>query len=403
MSGTTRDYAREMERLVTVVQELSLARNLENVTAIVRRAAREITGADGAAFVLREENLCYYVDEDAIGPLWKGKKFPMETCISGWVMLNKMPTFIENIYTDSRIPIDAYRPTFVKSLAMMPIRVAAPIGAIGTYWASNHCATENELKLLQALADTTSVVMENIRIHSELENRVKERTAELESANKELESFSYAVSHDLRAPLRAVRGFVDALQEDCAGQLDQTAKDYLDRIARSGRRMDNLIEDLLSLSQKSRAQVKREHIDLSVMAREIISELQVASPGRQVQIKIATDVLAFADINLMRAALENLLANAWKYSSKRESAVIEFGRMETDKGPAYFVKDNGAGFDMADVEKLFTPFHRLHSDEQFKGTGVGLATVQRIIQKHGGSIWPEAERDKGATFYFTLG
>lgn len=397
------DYVRGMERLVTVVQELSLARNLNTVTEIVRHAAREITGADGAAFVLRENDLCFYVDEDAIGPLWKGRKFPMEICISGWVMLNKQPAFIEDIYSDSRIPADAYRPTFVRSLAMVPIRTSSPIGAIGAYWAKNYRATEKEIKLLQALADSTSVVMENIRIHAELEERVRKRTEELESANKELEAFSYAVSHDMRAPLRGVRGFVEALQEDCAGQLDACGKDYLDRIARSATRMDHLIEDLLVLSQRSRAPVQREQLNLTKLARDLAAELKALSPQREGTFKIADSVFAQADFHLMHAVLENLFSNAWKFTSRNEHPIIEFGTEETENGLAYFVRDNGAGFDMANAEKLFTPFHRLHSDEEFKGTGVGLATVQRIIQKHGGRIWPKAERDKGATFYFTLG
>jgi signal transduction histidine kinase len=402
LPGPVNRYIGEMERLVSVVQELSLARTLDAVTAIVRRAAREITGAEGAAFILREGDLCYYIDEDAIGPLWKGKKFSMKTCVSGWVMLNKQSVFIEDIYSDPRVPVDAYRPTFVKSLAMIPIRTDSPIGAIGAYWARNHCASADEMRLLQALADTTSVVMENIRVHSELEDRVRERTAELESANKEMEAFSYAVSHDLRAPLRAVRGFVEALQEDCQDQLNPFGKDYLNRIAKSAGRMDNLIEDLLSLSQKSRALVTREQIDFSQLAREVMAELRILSPERQVAVRIADGVSGNADLHLILAVFDNLFSNAWKFTSKRENAEIEFGVERTENGPAYFVRDNGAGFDMAEVENLFTPFHRLHSDEQFKGTGVGLATVYRIIQKHGGRIWPKAERGKGATFYFTL-
>jgi diguanylate cyclase (GGDEF)-like protein len=170
--------------LISVIQQLSFARDLATVQQIVRRAARGLCGADGATFVLRENGMCFYADEDAIAPLWKGMRFPMEACISGWSMLNRRAAVIPDIYLDSRIPADAYRPTFVKSLLMVPIRSLDPIGAIGVYWANHHQATERQVQLLQALADTTAVAMENVRIYRELEQRVRERTKELESANE---------------------------------------------------------------------------------------------------------------------------------------------------------------------------------------------------------------------------
>jgi GAF domain-containing protein len=181
------------ERLVSAIQELSLARDLKTIMEIVRRAARQLTGADGATFVLRDGDQCYYADEDAIEPLWKGKRFPMSACISGWVMLHKEPVVIENIFEDSRIPVEAYRPTFVRSLAMVPIRREAPIAAIGNYWARPRRATEEELAILQALADSTSVAMENVELYAELERRVESRTRELELANRELESWGFCV------------------------------------------------------------------------------------------------------------------------------------------------------------------------------------------------------------------
>ncbi len=175
---------------VDVVQRLSFARDVAAVQEIVRHAARSLTGADGATFVLRENGKCYYADEDAIAPLWKGMRFPIETCISGWSMLHREATVIPDIYTDARIPVDAYRPTFVKSLAMVPIRSLDPLGAIGVYWASPHTATQDEVRMLQALADTTSVAMENVRVYGELEERVRERTRELEAANEAIRNLS---------------------------------------------------------------------------------------------------------------------------------------------------------------------------------------------------------------------
>lgn len=189
------DYAGSMQHLLRAVQELSLARSLPEIQQIVRAAARALTGCDGATFVLRDSGMCYYADEDAIAPLWKGSRFPMETCISGWTMLNREAAVIQNIYDDDRIPHEAYRPTFVQSLVMVPIRKLDPVGAIGNYWADEHMATEREVSLLQALADATSVAMENVQISAELERRVLDRTADLERVSNEMLQLS--VTDDL--------------------------------------------------------------------------------------------------------------------------------------------------------------------------------------------------------------
>ncbi|PYJ07389.1 MAG: histidine kinase [Verrucomicrobia bacterium] len=393
-----------MSRLVSAVQELSLARDLDTIMAIVRCAARELTGADGATFVLRDGEFCYYADENAIAPLWKGQRFPLQICISGWAMLNRQPAVIEDIYADPRVPTDAYRPTFVKSLAMVPIRTEDPIGAIGNYWARQRMPTSAEVELLQALANTTAVAMENVQVYGQLEQRVKDRTAELEAANRELESFSSAVSHDLRAPLRSIRAFSDIVLEDSGDRLDAEGKRHLQTIRASGRHMAELIEDLLRLARFSKASLNRTTVNLSGLAKEIVSRLSAASPERQVEVRIADAMEVEADAGLVGAALENLLANAWKYTSKSAQPRVEFGSTAHADGSAvYFVRDNGAGFEMKYAPKLFQPFQRLHSEADFPGTGIGLATVQRIINRHGGRIWAEAEPNQGATFYFTLG
>ncbi len=397
-------YVEALERLVTVVQELSLARTLGTVQAIVRSAARALTGADGATFVLRDGDQCFYADEDAIAPLWKGQRFPMSACISGWVMNHRQAAVIEDIYADARIPQDAYRPTFVKSLVMVPIRVRQPLGAIGNYWAHRHAPTAEEVKLLQALADTTSVALENVQVYAELEKRVAERTAELEATNRELESFSYAVSHDLRAPLRHIDGFAHILMNDTNTALSETNGQYLEKIRNASQHMSQLIDDLLKLSRTTRTPVQRQRINLSELASNIVSRLRDIEPGRQVLINIAETIEATGDRKLLEIVMENLLSNAWKFTQKKSSAVIEVGSTVTDDGTtAYFVRDNGAGFAMAYSSKLFGPFQRLHSDHDFPGTGIGLATVQRIIHKHGGKVWATAEVGQGACFYFTLG
>jgi signal transduction histidine kinase len=403
-------YVRGMQHLVTVVQRLSQARTLEAIQTIVRRAARELTHADGATFVLREGNLCYYADEDAISPLWKGQRFPMSACISGWAMLNRQSAIIEDIYEDTRIPHDAYRPTFVKSLVMMPIRTMEPIAAIGAYWASRHKATPEEVNLLQALADSTSVAMEAAGLFATLEKRVAERTDELnrrttqlEVLNRELETFSYSVAHDLRAPLITIDGFAQVLKETTADSLDEAALGHLGHIQTAVARMHRLIEDLLGLSKIVRAPMVKANVDLSAIGREVAQRLRDGAPHRAGEIVVAPDLTAQADPGLIRIVLENLLSNAWKFTSKREHAQIELDTVRGAEGGTVFrLKDNGAGFDPRYASKLFGAFQRCHSQSDFPGTGIGLATVQRIVHRHGGKIWVEAQLDRGASFYFTL-
>ena len=402
MASESSTYVRGMSRLVGAVQELSLARDLETVMRITRRVARELCNADGATFVLREDGKCFYADEDAIAPLWKGKRFPMDACISGWAMLHREAIAIEDIYADPRVPADAYRPTFVKSLAMVPIRTAAPIGAIGNYWATPHRVTQEELALLQALADSTSIAMENVQLFSELEARVRVRTAQLEAANRELEAFSYSVSHDLRAPLRTIDGYSTALEEDLGDRLDANARGHLTRLRSASTRMNVLIDDLLALAQVSRGELREEVVDVSALARSVVDELLRQAPDRRFEIVIADGLSARGDASLVRAVLENLLGNAFKFTARAELARIEVGLTMDGSERVFFVRDNGAGFDMKYAAKLFAPFQRLHSAQEFPGTGVGLATVQRIVHRHGGRIWAESKPGEVTTFSFTL-
>jgi light-regulated signal transduction histidine kinase (bacteriophytochrome) len=232
---------------------------------------------------------------------------------------------------------------------------------------------------------------------------VRDRTLELEIANRELEAFSYSVSHDLKTPLNSIGGFAALLGEILPSGFDQKAKTYLGYIVSETGRMAGLIEDMLRLAKLSRVELHREPLSLSRMAEEMVARLRAAGPARNASITIQPGLEANGDAGLLRIVLENLLANAWKYSSKRECAEITFGRVTPAEGAtAFFVRDNGAGFDMKYADRLFAPFQRLHEASEFTGTGVGLATVQRIIHRHGGRIWAEAAKDHGATFYFTL-
>ncbi len=241
------------------------------------------------------------------------------------------------------------------------------------------------------------------RLNADLERRVAERTAQLETANRELESFSYSVSHDLRAPLRSIDGFSHALLEDYGDRLDEHAHGYLDRVRRAAQRMGELIDDLLNLSRLTRGALNEGAVNLTELATSVTRALQAADPGRQVECRIAEGVTARGDARLLRAALENLLGNAWKFTAGHERARIEFGTEKDGDRVVYFVRDDGAGFDMAYAARLFNPFQRLHTVAEFEGSGIGLATVQRIIRRHGGETWAEGAPEQGATFYFTLG
>ena len=240
-------------------------------------------------------------------------------------------------------------------------------------------------------------------MNAELERRVHERTAQLEAANKELEAFSYSVSHDLRAPLRALMGYSHLLNEEYTGVLDDTGKEYLNNLSAASQRMNELIDDLLKLSRITRGEMHCTWVDLSALAEVVAASLRRLAPERQVQFIISRDVKAYVDPNLVRIVLENLMGNAWKFTARHTRARIEFGMMQMkNEQDVYFVRDDGAGFDMAYVDKIFDVFQRYHSIDEFEGSGIGLATVQRIIQRHGGRIWAEGVVEGGAVFYFTL-
>ena len=240
------------------------------------------------------------------------------------------------------------------------------------------------------------------KYREQLEGLVQERTIKLEASNKELEAFSYSISHDLRAPLRAIDGFSQALLEDCEDKLDLQGKDYLTRIRAATQRMSTLIEDLLNLSRITRSEMSMEKVNLTRIVRSVINELQNSQPQRHVKIRIADGLEDTADSRLISIALENLMSNAWKFTAKQSEAQIEFGSTREGSKIIYFIRDNGAGFDMTYMDKLFAPFQRLHTIDEYPGTGIGLATVRRIIHRHGGKVWAEGQTGKGATFYFSI-
>lgn len=257
-------------------------------------------------------------------------------------------------------------------------------------------------ELAKEVLERTNAEREVSRLNAELEQRVQDRTEQYRVANRELEAFCYSVSHDLRAPLRAIHGFSKVLIGDFPAGLPPAARDALSRITAAAERMGHLIEDLLQLSQVSRGELSRQPTDLAEVASHVVTALRAGDPDREVEIQIWDGMKADADPRLVRTALENLVGNAWKFTSKTPKPRIEVGCLRDGGRHVFFVRDNGAGFDMEFADKLFGPFQRLHRADEYPGTGIGLATVARVVLKHGGRIWAEAQEDRGAVFYFTL-
>jgi signal transduction histidine kinase len=241
------------------------------------------------------------------------------------------------------------------------------------------------------------------RINTELEQHVRQRTLQLEASNRELEAFAYSVSHDLRAPLRGIDGWSLALLEDYSTSLDEGARQYLNRVRSETQRMGHLIDDLLQLSRVSRGEMKMDQVDLTSLANRVIARLRDAQPERSMEFVVAPELVAFGDVRLLEIALTNLLSNAVKFTGSQNETFIEFGGVDKEGERSFYVRDNGVGFDMAYAANLFGAFQRLHKVTEFPGTGIGLATVQRIVRRHGGRVWAESRVNRGATFSFTLG
>jgi signal transduction histidine kinase len=313
----------------------------------------------------------------------------------------------------------------MRSFMMVPLRVGGrSLGAMTLVSVKPHESfTDDDLRVAEELARRAAVAVDNARLYeesqdelrmraraegelralnTELEHRVGQRTAQLEATNRELEAFSYSVSHDLRSPLRSIDGFSQALLEDYNASLDDRGRDYLARVRRAAQTMGRLIDDLLELARITRRELVRNSVDLSALAENVIAELREHDPQRRVIVRIQPELSVIGDAGLLRAALANLLGNAWKFTSKTADAVIEFGAVNANGDRSFYVRDNGAGFDMNYAAKLFGPFQRLHNTNDFEGTGIGLATVQRVVNRHGGRIWAEASVGHGATFFFTL-
>ena len=295
-------------------------------------------------------------------------------------------------------------------ISPLEYRIIRPDGAVRTIWdQTGEMKTDAEghvVSLIGVAMDITErkQAEEALQaLNAQLEERVRQRTAQLEAANKELEAFSYSVSHDLRAPLRSIDGFTQAFLDDFGQSVPPEGREDLERVRRAAQRMSTLIDDMLSLSRITRSTIQTEDVDLSQLAADIITELRREEPQRDVQVDIEPSMHVTGDRMMLRVVMENLLGNAWKFTSRKEHAHITVGTTtDAQHGPAFFVRDDGAGFDPQYKDKLFVPFQRLHTTQEFPGTGIGLATIQRAVRRHGGEAWAEGAVEQGATFFFTI-
>lgn len=388
--------------LTEAVQRLSLMPSLQTITQIVAEAARALANADGTTFVLRDGENCYYVDENAVSPLWKGRRFPIEMCVSGWCMRHREVLVIEDVYKDARIPHTVYRATFVASLCMVPIRQEDPLGAIGSYWSSGYVPTEEQIKYLQILANSASVALENHELRQDLKKNLQRMTS-AESRGKEMEAALHALAHDFRNPLSTIQLTAELLQSKLQENKDVKIQNYLETILRTALQANEQIQRMLSIYSIANQKVSKERVNLSAIVNDIANSLKDRDPKRDVAFVVAWDQWADVDPHLIRIALDNLISNAFKYTSKKPKAELEFGcYRSTPEESLFFIKDNGDGFDPKDAGRLFRPLTRLHSEKEFPGTGMGLASVARIIEAHGGKVSVVGQKNEGATFFFSI-
>jgi signal transduction histidine kinase/CheY-like chemotaxis protein len=394
-------------RLVHVVQTLSLLQDTDRTIAIVRDAARELVGSDGVTVVLREGDQVFYADESAIGPLWKGRRFPASACISGWAMIHKQSVAIEDIYTDDRVPVDAYRATFVKSLAMVPVRRADPVAAIGAYWAEKHLATERELTLLQALADSTAIALTNGELMRQAQAAQQERTASLareQALSRAKDEFLAMLGHELRNPLSPIVTAVELMKLRYG---DFAVKERA-IIERQAHHLIQLVDDLLDVSRitRGRIELKREALELSdvvAMAVERAAPLLEDKQHRLITSIPHQGLRIEGDRHRLFQVVTHLLTNASKYTEP--GGTIEIVGKASGAEAVLSVKDSGIGIAGELLSRMFEPFVQGEQglDRAQGGLGLGLAIVRNLVQMHGGVVTASSEgRGRGSEFVVRL-
>jgi signal transduction histidine kinase len=388
--------------LLDAVTALASARDEASVCVIVRQAARALTEADGVTFVRRQGNHCYYADEDAIAPLWKGKRFPIESCISGWAMLNRQHVVVPDIYSDERIPHDAYRPTFVKSLVMMPVRRENPIGAIGAYWATHHAATPMEIGVLQSLADAAALALYNVQLDADLKTALRqEREAResAESASRLKDEFLALLSHELRTPLHVIHNWLWQLKQGAATPPGIFTK-ALEVIERNTALQTRLVDDLLDVSRAAagKLSIDSQLVQLGTLCAAALDAAQPAAREKSITLTLVPDHDAkiWGDADRLHQVLWNVLSNAIKFSG--EGGHVEVRVKRDGARVSVVVKDNGQGVPPEFLPHMFDRFRQADATMTRRqgGLGLGLTIVREIMALHGGTVSAEsAGKDQG--------
>jgi len=403
---------------ILIVDDVETNRKLLRVN-LEGEGVQTFEAADGIeALAVLENEKADAIISDILMPRMDGYRLCQEVRKCDWLAATPF-IFYTSTYTslaDEKLALDCGADRYIKKPAPLSVLLMALLELIHLDRPRLHpLAPADELVVMREYNETLvrkleerNAKLENareavMRANAQLELRVKERTAELVVANEELEAFSHSLAHDLRSPLMAIDAFSNILIKECEGRVAPKAIEHLHYISRATQRMSELTSVLLRLARANRAQIRRATVNMSVLARGIVQDLRETHPNREVTVKIADGMRVQADMALLRIALENLLSNAWKFTEKTPDGEIEVGVTGINGGRVYFVRDNGAGFEMAALSKLFGAFERLHAAEDFPGIGIGLTTVQRIIHRHGGAIRAEGAKGKGATFFFDLG
>lgn len=391
-------FDQDTKTLVQVIQDLSAAKSLSDITVMVRKAARKIAQADGVTFVLKDQDMCSYVDEDAIAPLWKGQKFPLNACVSGWAMIHKEAVIIEDIYKDTRVPIDAYRPTFVKSMAMTPIRQENPIGAIGTYWKDQHRPTSEQMELLQALANSASIAIENVGLYNSLSDGI----TQLKKANQAKDEFLMNLSHELRTPLNAIIGWSEILTEDNSDK--NQLSEGLQIILKNSNHQLHIVEDLMDSSRilVGRIHLKPVMVDLHQIVRQSIAGQQTIIMKKNILIDMKTELNSAtikADPVRLRQIVDNIIVNALKFSFK--NGKIDVRLKKSGPNVELIVQDQGEGIDESLLPHVFERLKQGDESTTRKhgGLGLGLSIAKHLTEASDGQIKAEsAGMGQGATF-----
>jgi signal transduction histidine kinase len=392
----------EAARLLDAVRELSHLPDLDAVMRVVRRAARDLTGADGVTFVLREGDQVFYADEDAIGPLWKGQRFAASACISGWAMAHRESVVVEDIYADARIPHDAYRPTFVRSLVVVPIRRENPIGAVGAYWATPRVASEREVLLLEGLAGAASVAVAN----AELVRDLRAAVARAETALQQRDEVLSVASHELKTPLTSLNLAIEGLARDARRGNVSLGEKGMDRIVRAEKqvhRLAALVDQLLDFSRLSlgRMTIEPSEVDLAALVEEVAGrfrDMGLARTGKPVDFRGVHRLIGRWDRDRLDQVITNLLSNALKYGAGKPVWVS----LEGGATARIRVHDDGIGIAPADQQRIFERFERPAASAQLGGVGLGLWIARELVTAHGGTITVESALGQGATFTVEL-